>query len=218
MPVPKKSRKVIKTAVTKAEPLLDFDKPYPRVEMAYPEVERVDKGPNNNFDLSELYSSRARYTADEKLCAVTAYVMTGTVAGAVRLTGFKQQVISDWKNNSSWWPDAYASVKKMKQEEIDGAMTTIVHAASGQILDRIMNGDEVISSDGEKRRRLMSGKELGWVLGITYDKRALLRGDPTSRSEKVDTSKLMKDLKHNFEQMAKKAITDTVVRTVTEEG
>ena len=198
---------------------LKFTGPYPRTELAYPKAEpREDKGPNNEYDLSSLYSPLAKYTEEEKLIAVTAYVMTGSVAGVVRLTGLKHQIISDWKNNSSWWPDIYVQIKKQKQEEVDGTLTTIIHAASGELLDRIVNGDEVVTKDGDVIKRKMSGKELGWVLGVTYDKRALLRGDPTSRTEKVDQAALMKELKGEFESMAKEALENSVVKTVTPEG
>ena len=186
--------------------------PYPRVEMAYPAAKPSRKQcDNHELDLTSLYSSRAKYTADEKLAAVLAYVMTGSIRGVVRLTGLKQQVVSDWKNNSSWWPDAYANVKKQKQEEVDGTLTSIIHAAAGGIMDRIMHGDEVIDKNGDPVRRKMSGKELAWVMGITFDKRALLRGDPTSRTEKVDQTSLIEELKKDFASMAKQHLDKTVI-------
>ena len=187
-----------------------------RFEQVYPKVERhkkYDLRPNK-YDLAELYSSKARYTVEEKLAAVLAYVMTGSVRGVVRLTGFKQQTISSWKNESSWWGDAYASIKKEKQDEIDGGLTTIIHAASGEMLDRIMNGDEIIDKFGETRRKKMTGKELAWVMGISYDKRALLRGDPTSRTEKVDYNKQLEDLRAEFGAMAREHLDRTVIKTI----
>ena len=171
----------------------------------------------SQYDLSALHSAKARYTADEKLAAVLAYVMTGSVRGVIRLTGLKQQVISDWKNNSSWWPDAYMAVKKEKQDEIDGSLTTIIHAASGEIIDRIINGDEIIDKNGKPVRRKMTGKELAWVMGISYDKRALLRGDPTSRTEKVDYNKQLEDLRKEFGNMAKEHLDQSVIKHIPRE-
>ena len=207
-------------AITKEEnkQSLYGDRPYPRTEMAYPEVPKNKKQePSNKYDLSALHSPKARYTADEKLAAVLAYVMTGSVRGVIRLTGLKQQVISDWKNNSSWWPDAYMAVKKEKQDEIDGSLTTIIHAASGEIIDRIINGDEIIDKNGKPVRRKMTGKELAWVMGISYDKRALLRGDPTSRTEKVDYGKQLEDLRKEFGNMAKEHLDKTVIKHIPRE-
>ncbi len=188
------------------------DTPYPRVEQVYPKAPLDKSGrESNGYDLSSLYSSRAKYTADEKLGAVLAYVMTGSVRGVVRLTGFKQQIISDWKNNSSWWPDVYRNIKKEKQEEVDGTLTSIIHACAGGLMDRIQNGDEVIDKNGDVVRRKMSGKELAWCMGVTYDKRALLRGDPTSRTEKVNQADMMNKLQGKFEKMANKVLGSTVI-------
>ena len=203
-----------KKALTKEQK----EKWYPRTEMAYPEAPKHKKQFNcNKYDLAELYSSNARYTADEKLAAVLAYVMTGSVRGVVRLTGLRQQLISDWKNNSTWWNDAYMSVKKEKQEEIDSSFTTIIHAASGEMIDHIMNGDEVIDKNGDTRRVKMKGKELAWCMGISYDKRALLRGDPTSRTEKVDYNKQLEDLRKEFGAMASEHLTHSVIKTIEPE-
>ena len=187
-----------------------------RFELAYPEAQRHKKYElkPNKYDLAELYSSKARYTVEEKLAAVLAYVMTGSVRGVVRLTGFRQQTISAWKNESSWWTDAYMSIKKEKQDEIDGGLTTIIHAASSEIIDRITNGDEFIDKNGDARRKKMTGKELAWVMGISYDKRALLRGDPTSRTEKVDYNKQLEDLRAEFGAMAKEHLDRTVIKTI----
>ena len=205
-------RKNITTKADIETPLIVVEAPYPRVEQAYPKATPSRKQcDNNELDLTSLYSARAKYTADEKLAAVLAYVMTGSIRGVVRLTGLKQQVVSDWKNNSSWWPDIYANVKKEKQEEIDGTLTSIIHAAAGGMMDRIMHGDEIIDKNGDAVRRKMSGKELAWVMGITYDKRALLRGDPTSRTEKVDQKTLMSELKDQFAEMAREHLDGTVI-------
>ena len=192
--------------------------PVGRFELAYPEAPPHKKQlKSNKYDLAELYSAKARYTAEEKLSAVLAYVMTGSVRGVIRLTGFRQQTISDWKNNSSWWTDAYMTIKKEKQDEIDGGLTPIIHAASGEIIDRIINGDEFIDKNGDPRRKKMSGKELAWVMGISYDKRALLRGDPTSRTEKVDTQQQMADLRKEFGAMAREHLDSTVIKNIPRE-
>ena len=176
------------------------------VELAYPKSEKQDcSKKNNKWDMSELYSSRSCYTAQQKLQAVTAYVMTGTVRGSARITGLTPQLISEWKNKSSWWPDAYAAVKVQKQEEMDGIMTSIIHFAGEEVVDRLLNGDEVITKDGDLIRKKMSGKDTAWTLAIVSDKRALLRGDPTSRTEKIDQNKLIEALKQSFEDMGKNA-------------
>jgi len=49
----------------------------------------------------------------------------------------------------------------------------------------------------------MGGKELAIVLSILYEKRALLRGDVTSRTETGGNKDAMKLLQDKFEDIAK---------------
>ena len=188
----------------------------PKPELVYPVAKKQPVLEQNEFDLADLYSSKARYTAEQKLQAVTAYVMTGTILGASRLTGLSKQLISEWKNRAMWWDDAYHYCKKQKQEEADGIMTSIIHLAAEETLDRIVNGDEVINKDGDVVRRKMGGKELATTMAITFDKRALLRGEPTSRTERVDTNQVMEELKEQFADMAKNALDSSVVKVLPE--
>lgn len=179
----------------------------------YPKV-KVDL-PNNEFDYSDLYSSKANYTVEQKLAAVTAYVMTGSCTETAKLCGFKQlQTVSEWKLKATWWPDAYMAVKKDKNEEMDSTMTSIIHTAANEILDRLKNGDEVLDKDGNLRRKKMGGKEVATVMGITFDKRALLRGDPTSRTEKIDTTKVLGNIREQLAEIARDHLDKHVVKEV----
>jgi uncharacterized protein with beta-barrel porin domain len=94
---------------------------------------------------------------------------------------------------------------------VDGTLTSIIHAAAGGVMDSILHGDEVIDKNGDLVRRQMSGKDKAWVMGITFDKRALLRGDPTSRTEKVDQKALISELKEDFEAMARQHLDKKVI-------
>lgn len=183
----------------------------PPPELYYPKAEVRYTDDNNEYDLSELYSSRARYAPELKIAAATAYVMTGTVKGVERLTGLKQQTISEWKNSSSWWPDLVSRIKKEKQDNVDAIMTNIIHEAGTQVLDRILNGDEVLDKNGDIIRKKMSGKDTAMVMAITWDKRALVRGEPTSRSEKVDQRAIMEELKEQFAEIAASALKNSAI-------
>lgn len=180
----------------------------------YPQKKRATSRKNNEYDYSDLYSSRAKYTAEEKLEGVTAYVMTGTTTAAAKLTGLSHQCISEWKCHATWWPDAYIHAKKLRQEEMDGVMTAVIHAAGTEVLDRVLNGDHVIDKNGDLIRKPMGGKEMATTLAILYDKRALLRGDPTSRSEKVDTQGTLEDIRKELTKIAHDHLDKTTVTTI----
>ncbi len=60
----------------------------------------------------------------------------------------------------------------------------------------------------------MGGKEIAIVLSIMYDKRALLRGDVTSRVEKKGGN-AMQLLQSKFEEMAKQLEAKPINETYT---
>ena len=69
-----------------------------------------------------------------------------------------------------------------------------------QLADRIINGNHKLNSrTGDVERVPMSSNELSRdAIGIPFDKRALMRGDATSRVEKIDPQEMLKGLADQF--------------------
>jgi hypothetical protein len=69
--------------------------------------------------------------------------------------------------------------------------------------DRVRNGNIKLNpKTGELNRIPMTSGELAKdAVGIPYDKRALMRGDPTSRTEKVDPKAMLEDLAKQFKKI-----------------
>lgn len=164
--------------------------------------------------LADIYSTHAKIAPEIKLQALHAYLMTGTLIGAEKLSGISHQTLSEWKNKSEWWPIVLAKLKKEKQEELDAKFTQLIDKALDQVEDRILNGDEAISRDGEKIRKRMSGRDLTTSLAIIYDKRAMVRGDPTSISGKADIKGQLDDLRTEFARMAREELNKTVIKDI----
>lgn len=178
----------------------------------HPKADPLPDIPNNEYDmLADIYSPKARYEPEIKIAAVAAFVATGTVRGTARATGLSKQCISEWKNKSQWWPGVYQKIKKDKQEELDARLTTLIHKAFDEMEDRLINGDEVITKDGDKERKKISARDLSMVGGIMYDKRAMLRGDPTSISAKASPQEILSSLKEELTAIAKAELNKTVV-------
>ena len=179
-----------------------------------PPLPKID--PNDYDFMSDMYHPLAQYTPEQKLSAVLAYFETGTTRGASRICGVNQQLISEWKNKSQWWPAAYEKVKKDRQDELDANLTSLIDLAFEEAKDRIMNGDEVIDKNGEIVRRKMGGKELVTSAAIMVDKRAIIRGDPTtiSANKNTDPKLLLEQLGEQFTKIAKEHLDKSVVKTV----
>ena len=163
------------------------------------------------WDLVALNHPQAHYTAEQKISAVTYYAITGSIYKSSQYTAIPEGTISKWKNESPWWPEALAQVRKRKQDELDSVLTGIIDDATKEVVDRIANGDEVVDKNGEIHRKKISGRDLATILAILFDKRALLRGDPTSRTEKVTSEALLEKLKSEMEEFAKKLQTGNTI-------
>ena len=181
------------------------DKEVPLIDIPYSEEDL-------KIDLSDLYAPNSLYSPEQKIAAAQAYLITGTSLQAQKYCGVKADIIRGWKTRSTWWPDLFESVKKQKNDELEATFTQTMDSAVLQLQDRIENGDSKIQKDGSLVKVPMGGKELAVVVSIMYDKRALLRGDVTSRVEKKEGN-AMQLLQSKFEDIAKqleaKPINDT---------
>lgn len=168
--------------------------------------------PDHTFSMDALYEGRSKkYTPADKIAAATAWMVTGNAARAEGYCGVPANTISQWRK-TEWWANLTAQVRKEKSDEADALMTGVIHSALEAINDRIENGDVVINKSGAQERVPVKAKDLASITGIVFDKRALGRGDPTSRTEKVSTSDRLKQLKEQFEKFSNaKEITGELV-------
>ena len=164
----------------------------------------VDEENQLQIDLADLYVANSKYTPEQKVNAVMTYVMTGTIKKSAKIIGMPQQTLNKWKLHAVWWDDTVRECRKKKQDELDSMYTNLIHDVVGQVQDRIENGDTKISRDGVVTKIPMTGKDLAIVMAVTFDKRQLLRGEATSRVEKVSEKERIERLADSFKEMSKK--------------
>lgn len=158
--------------------------------------------PDIRFDHPDLYRG-GKYTAADKIAAVVAWMVTGNVYKAQKYCGVKPDTISRWKRESEWWPILTQQVKKEKNDELEAMMTGILHENLSAIMERLEEGDTYYDAKRGKTYKLpVKTKDLAYVTTNIFDKRQLLRGDVTSRTEKVSTQERLSKLKQQFEQFS----------------
>jgi len=167
-----------------------------------------------NIDLSDMYSPGSPYSPEQKVHAAQAYLITGTSIQAQKYCGVKADVIRAWKSRADWWPELFTTIKKNKNDELEASFTRIMDKTIEEIGDRLDNGDTKVMRDGTLQRVPMGGKEISIILSIMYDKRALLRGDVTSRVERKDGN-AMTLLQSKFEDIAKQLEAKPINETYT---
>ena len=222
----RKTGKQTKTTLTKEESAAISRrngkiKPEKQLEEAYEKSTPIvlpEKGTNLADMYADIYDPRAKVPPEFKIRAAVCYMITGTVNGVERMTGISHQTVAAWKNKSQWWPLVMAKVKKDKQDELDAEITTLIHKSTSELHDRLENGDEVLLKDGsgetasvESFNRKLSGKDIASIINTLYDKRAMLRGDPTSITAKATSGDVIQELKKTFEKIAETAYNKKVI-------
>lgn len=154
------------------------------------------------LDLNDLYAKNSKYTPEQKLYAVLCYMVEGTSVKAGKVSGVDPATIRWWKAEASWWAPALKELRRQYQDQLDAKFTGLIHSAVKKIEERIEIGDEVIDKYGDLHHKAISARDMTMILAILYDKRALLRGDPTSNAGKVGSQEL-DALTQRFENFAK---------------
>lgn len=128
------------------------------------------------------------HTPDERLQAALAWTVTGTGEGASAVCGIPARTIQEWAH-SEWWPALVAEARALKQEELDASLTNIITKCAQRLTERL-DSDEGVSKAGIQ--------QIATTLAISMDKRALMRGDPTSRTERVSSEERLTKLRDEF--------------------
>lgn len=103
-----------------------------------------------------------------------------------------------------WWDEYIARVVKGKNDVLDAKITEVLDQALDVIKDRLENGEVTYNAKtGEERRLPVRARDAATVAAVLFDKRQLIRGEATSRSETLSPEAKLANLKENFEKLAK---------------
>lgn len=150
---------------------------------------------------------KGMFPEEKKIEAATIYAATGSLQRAAELSGVPVTVVRGWRQTDEF----QALLKEVwteNNEKIDAKFTAIIEKSLDAIVDRLDNGDFFVRRDGQLARKPISAKELSLVQAINVDKRQLLRGLPTSRSESTGqvedkTVSRLEKLAETFENLAR---------------
>lgn len=124
------------------------------------------------------------YTDKERIEAVALYAATGSYPRVAELTGISAPTLRGW-GKEEWFHTLLEEIRAENDQAIDAKFNDIIGKALDQLGDRVENGDFVLTKDGELLRKPVAARDLSIVTAINIDKRQLLRGKPTSRTEAV---------------------------------
>ena len=108
-----------------------------------------------------------------------------------------------WRNQD-WWKPALRELREQESEKLDARLTKVINKSLDAMEDRLENGDERVFANGLVVNQKIGFRDLAVAgLAIGFDKRALGRGDPTSRTEVVSDKDRLDQLQNQFKQIAR---------------
>jgi len=118
-----------------------------------------------------------KYTNDQKINAAVLYAHKGTFCAVARDTGIPRTTLIGW-SKQALWDDAVVKARHQISEHILAQNLAIATKANEVVLDRLENGDSVVTKDGVISVP-MKGRDAAVVGGIMQDKAARGLGLPT---------------------------------------
>jgi hypothetical protein len=149
----------------------------------------------------------AEHSIETKLEAAIAFLITGNTEDAGAMVNVPGRTIRYW-TNQPWWEDIINEAKTVKQKELDAIWTSLIHRAADKLRERILEGDPHLTKDGEAIFMPIKAKDLAFIMAVAVDKRAVMRGQVTSRKETITTEKKLEQIEQAFKGLGKQTEND----------
>jgi hypothetical protein len=148
----------------------------------------------------KVQGNRNHYSDKEKMNACCIFALSGNSRRTAEISKIPEATIRQWKT-TEWWNEILTRIHVEKDEELDTKLTQLVDKAVEQINDRLDEGDWVYNPKLDKLvRKSITGRDLSHITATMLDKRQLLRGQPTSRVEKISQDERLLKLAEQFKQ------------------
>lgn len=145
------------------------------------------------------------WSEKKRIEALTIFAATGRISETENLTGVPGHTIRDWLKQE-WALKLLDEIRVENDYAVDAKFTQVIGEANELLLDRLRNGDEKLLRDGTRIKLAVPAKDLAIITAINVDKRQLLRGKPTSRSESVSESGRLQKLEQMFLKLANRTV------------
>ena len=167
-----------------------------------------------------LRTKKHGWWPEEKRIEVASLYAAGVVSSRdlARLTGGPDTAIRKWRTQD-WWPELLEKIHSTADNDIVSKFTKIVDTSLEVIQDRLINGDHIYNKKtGEIHRKPVSMRDTAAVTNTIVDKRQLLRGKATSRTEKVSVDARLLKLAEEFKRFTEAKEITPEVKEITLEG
>lgn len=149
-----------------------------------------------------------QWSIEDRKSAVKVWFSTGSLYESAKQTGIPRRTMQDWVN-TVWWVEETDRLILEYRRKFLGKSTGMLDTILDVIKDRMEKGDEVVTKNGELVRRGISARDATWVLGVLFDKKNILMGEPTSISVRKPMKEQLDDAKRALHEYGEELFSET---------
>ena len=130
------------------------------------------------------------------------YVSGTPIREAARACDIKEDCAKAWRR-SDWWGRVESAARMVASQTADRKLSKVLDNSLKKLTERIDKGDPY-TAQGQVRFKPVSAKDLAIILGVVYDKRALIRGEATTLTGEAKTEEeRLQELSEAFKEISK---------------
>lgn len=143
------------------------------------------------------------WSQEKKIEACTLYAALGSIPDVSRLTNVPENFIRGWKTEQ-WWIDVTQQIIKEDDEQLSSRFTNVVKLALDKLQTVLEQGNTLyLPKDDRYVNVPLTAGDLTKVAAAFTDKRQIIQGKPTSRTEAISSDDRLKKLAAQFEKFSK---------------
>lgn len=213
-----------------------FDQTWGRIERDDLDSEQDRRLQETWKEMEEAQKGRSRYSSHQKLRAALAYTIYASSFRASKASGVPANTIRVWKQEAPWWPVAIKYALEACRESLDAKLGQVVDGSLDAALERLEKGDPVIV---KKKKWIVDleapkggywgeeisveyvpikAKDLMVIASIARDKQAILRGEPTSISQKKTDDETIAAIANKLAKAVEDKTPKSIVGTYDKDG
>ena len=164
--------------------------------------EEISTTPRRGRPLKADHHNPSWFPQQTKIDACTMYCVYGDVDEVSKLTKVPVKYIRQWKEEP-WWNEIQKKVFVEQNEKLGSRISSVLDKSLGEIEERLTNGDYLWDVRKSKLvRKPIDTKVLSNLFNNLVNRRQLIRGEPTSITNKVGVDDRLKFLAEQFEKFA----------------
>jgi len=132
-----------------------------------------------------------------------AYVCGNSVAKSADIAQVNVNTAKSW-SQKSWYTEVMEAARSVAGQKVDRKLSKIIDLALDNLETRLIKGDP-FKNGQDVDYKPVSARDSALIAAITYDKRALSRGEPTNIGADISLEERLDKLKEKFENISKES-------------